>query len=399
MSPLPAELLELARAQLVRLPALAAELAEVLAEKEQFYRQVYESDPDQLRMVCEVNLRQAFESLIERRDVDLNAVRKTGRAQATQGIPLSAALRAFRIAGSFVYESLLERDIPPGMLSPEQLGHVSANVWRIIDLLSDGVAAAYAETEAQAGKHVEQARLARIDALLDGRLSQSQAEDAAAGLDLPQTGMFVVVFSDRPKVDGGHRIGASGLLDSRRWRSAWRPDAGTETGIVVIERESALRSLRQELGSGAFAVGISPIVRTLDALPVALRKARIARRCLLPGASGAVSFGDQPVTTLVAGSLGLAREVAADMLAGVFALPAAERQVLLTTLQVWFTEDGSAQNTGQKLFVHANTVRYRIRRIQELTGRDLTKPRAVAELFVAMEAARLDPTLNDRARF
>lgn len=394
MSPLPAELLELTKAQL---QVLADDLAQLLADTEPFYRAVRDSAPDVLRTVCEVNLRQVFDAQIERREVDLNAVRKTARAQATQGIPLSAALRAFRIAGTYIYETMVEA-MPPGSLSSEQLLQVSGNVWRVIDFLSTAIAATYAEVESTATEQLDQARMATMDALLGGRLTQAQAEDAARGLDLPRGGLFVVVFSDRPMLEAGHRVSVSMLLDHRRWRVLWRPDNGCETGIVVLDRETGLRTLRHELAGASFGVGLSPVVHGIDALPAALRKARIARRSLPPDAEGVAVFGDEPVTTLVAGAMALAREVAADLLAGVFALPAAERQVLLTTLQVWYAEDGSAQNTGRKLFVHPNTVRYRIRRLQELTGRDLTKPKAIAELFVAIEVARLDPGLADRGR-
>jgi len=41
------------------------------------------------------------------------------------------------------------------------------------------------------------------------------------------------------------------------------------------------------------------------------------------------------------------------------------------------------------LHVHRNTVRYRLRRVEELTGRDLTQPIGVAELHLALEAARI----------
>jgi DNA-binding PucR family transcriptional regulator len=41
--------------------------------------------------------------------------------------------------------------------------------------------------------------------------------------------------------------------------------------------------------------------------------------------------------------------------------------------------------------VHPNTVRHRLRRIAAATGRSLTAPRDVAELCLALEAARQQP--------
>jgi DNA-binding PucR family transcriptional regulator len=77
------------------------------------------------------------------------------------------------------------------------------------------------------------------------------------------------------------------------------------------------------------------------------------------------------------------------VLTDLLALPAAERDVLLATLRAWFTEHGSARDAAERLFVHPNTVRYRIRRVQELTGRDLGDPRGIAELYLAVESVRL----------
>ena len=44
---------------------------------------------------------------------------------------------------------------------------------------------------------------------------------------------------------------------------------------------------------------------------------------------------------------------------------------LLTPLDVYLQEDCNITNTTQRLYVHRNTVKYRIKRIQELLGKDL----------------------------
>jgi DNA-binding PucR family transcriptional regulator len=45
----------------------------------------------------------------------------------------------------------------------------------------------------------------------------------------------------------------------------------------------------------------------------------------------------------------------------------------------------------QAIYCHPNTVRYRLRRLQQHTGRSLDDPRAVAELLAALDALRLTP--------
>lgn len=48
---------------------------------------------------------------------------------------------------------------------------------------------------------------------------------------------------------------------------------------------------------------------------------------------------------------------------------------LLATAAAFLEGGGSVEGTGRALFVHPNTVRYRLKRVREVTGRDLTDPR------------------------
>ena len=70
-----------------------------------------------------------------------------------------------------------------------------------------------------------------------------------------------------------------------------------------------------------------------------------------------------------------------------FARETAERGV--EAWAAWFAEDGATSVAATVLHVHRNTVRYRLRRIEELTGRSLARPVGVSELHLALEAARI----------
>jgi hypothetical protein len=47
------------------------------------------------------------------------------------------------------------------------------------------------------------------------------------------------------------------------------------------------------------------------------------------------------------------------------------------------------RSLAKALFCHPNTVRYRLNRVTEHTGRSLTDPQAVTELSLALQADRL----------
>ena len=57
---------------------------------------------------------------------------------------------------------------------------------------------------------------------------------------------------------------------------------------------------------------------------------------------------------------------------------------LLATLRCYLESGRSLETTARQLFVHANTVRYRLRRINELISQDATEPRGAFVLQVAM---------------
>ena len=79
------------------------------------------------------------------------------------------------------------------------------------------------------------------------------------------------------------------------------------------------------------------------------------------------------------------------MLGALIALPAEERTVLLDTFQAWLQAGGSAKDTAAKIYCHPNTVRHRLHRIEELTGRSPSRPTDVAELCLAFEVERRLP--------
>jgi PucR C-terminal helix-turn-helix domain/GGDEF-like domain len=64
--------------------------------------------------------------------------------------------------------------------------------------------------------------------------------------------------------------------------------------------------------------------------------------------------------------------------------------VLLLTLTAFFAHGGSLEATARGLFVHANTVRYRLRRVGDLTGETPTDARGAFTLQVALALGRLE---------
>ena len=79
------------------------------------------------------------------------------------------------------------------------------------------------------------------------------------------------------------------------------------------------------------------------------------------------------------------QRLATEVLGPLDTLADAERYTLLETLRVWVDVGGSATKAANVLYCHANTVRLRLRRIEDKTGRRLDRPGDLAALCLALE--------------
>jgi hypothetical protein len=164
--------------------------------------------------------------------------------------------------------------------------------------------------------------------------------------------------------------------------------------LVVLLSEPPGLDTGGDIGTVVEAFGPGPVVvgpRAAD-LPGAHASARDA----LAGLRAAPARPDAP-RPVAADDLLPERALAGDAVAHRRLVATAVEPVaaaggeLLTTLET-FLESGSAlEACARALFVHPNTVRYRLRRVTELTGLRPTDPRDAFVLRIALLAARLHP--------
>jgi len=214
----------------------------------------------------------------------------------------------------------------------------------------------------------------------------------AAALDLPERGPFLAVSAEAPASGGEGLPRADQVLRLHGIRSAWRLGADEQVGIVALSRDHPPDRVRALLAPLALTrTGISPSYDRLGGTAPAVALARVAGRTLAPGNAGVVAVDDHPLGALVAGAPEIAARVVRSVLGGVLDLDPDERSLLLETVEVWVEAAGSATEAGKRLYCHRNTVRNRLARLEELTGRSLADPRSLAEVCLAVEAVRLLP--------
>ncbi|MEV5649555.1 helix-turn-helix domain-containing protein [Nocardia sp. NPDC052254] len=92
----------------------------------------------------------------------------------------------------------------------------------------------------------------------------------------------------------------------------------------------------------------------------------------------------------------LGDRAAVEALNELLVLPlAAAGSALSDTLDAYLDCGGAVETCARQLFVHPNTVRYRLKRIAEVTGRDPMNPRDAYVLRIAATVGRLTRTRNE----
>ncbi|OLT37012.1 hypothetical protein BJF79_06405 [Actinomadura sp. CNU-125] len=369
-----------------RIPELTDRLvAEVLAEdplytdfvsREEFWESV--------RACLEAGIVQRAQEARGRRP-DLSEAERVGRRRAEQGMPLESLLRSFRIGGRVVWEALIEEVSGEGPEATADLLRYASTVWHTVEQQSTVASEVYRRTESEMLRRSDERVQALLDALLEGRGADGGlAQAASAALDLPERGRYAVVVLRAARRDPGFERPdeLAGL------RFVWRMRTDGEVGVVALGDRSpqdVAAALRDLVPSEA---GISTVVDGLAGLGRARWLAETALATCRPGERRVVRLDDRLPGALVAAQPELAGLLNTQVLGPLDALDAADREILLETLETWLECEGSAMRTAGRLYCHRNTVFNRLRRLEQLTSRSLQRPRDVVELSLALDAAR-----------
>lgn len=137
------------------------------------------------------------------------------------------------------------------------------------------------------------------------------------------------------------------------------------------------------------AVGLSGPT-PLTALTGAWDEARFAVRAASAGTAPVTVVGSEEVTShvllLAAVPDDVRRSYALRVLGAVVEHDERNGTDLVATLRAFLDCSGSWARSAETLHLHVNTVRYRIERVQELTGRDLARLEDRVDVFLALES-------------
>ncbi|MEV6108343.1 helix-turn-helix domain-containing protein [Streptomyces sp. NPDC051940] len=376
-----------ARLARTRLAPLTELIVARIMETDPFYRDPASAPPDTAQVVRD-GLSAGFESLA---DLDPAPGSQSaaymswlGRHRAEQRVPLENLLGGYRAGSDLFWQSLVHTAEDWGPEGTQLLVRSAATVWDLFDRDSRLMADTHRQIAGEATVDKEQRTRALLWQLLEG-VDPADTSEAALSLGLPEDGRFVVaVVATRA---GSH------------WPVPVR-DAGTAGPRVLRVPRTTGEFLVAELGglspadfAGTLAlprgtrVGVSPAVQGTAGLHGARRLAETALRTCTRDREVALLEHRFPAC-LVVRRPDLAAEVADEVLAGLLRVGPVDRALLLEALAAWLSSDGSADEVAAQLYCHRNTVLKRLRRLEQLTGRSVQRPRDLVELSVALDAHR-----------
>ena len=311
--------------------------------------------------------------------------RAIGSMEAHEGRSLEPLQNALRLGARVAWRWLCAAAGEPG-LDLQVLGRIGEAIFVYLDELAAACATGYQEAQAQVVGERGRRRRRLLDLIVaDPPASAEAIADLAkaAGWALPRR-VAVAAIEERP----GLEVAAAPLLPADVLTDWTRH----EPCLLIPDPDGPGRAKLIDHALHGWPAALGPAV-PLSRASASLRWARAA---LGLGLRGAIDFGggvircDEHMSTLlILADEELAGALRAARLAPLDRLKPSARDRLAETLLSWLQHGGNANEVAMLMHVHPQTVRYRLRQIDELFGGELHDPDGRFELEIALRARRL----------
>jgi PucR C-terminal helix-turn-helix domain/GGDEF-like domain len=277
----------------------------------------------------------------------------------------------------------------PQLAAPGEEGVVREAILRYSREVAFAAARVYARAAETRGTWDARLQALLVDALLRGDSSDVLASRAAA-LGWSDAPPVAVAVGRSPGGDTAAVLLGVHRLARRVGIEVFSGVHGDRLVIVVggaADPLAAAHKLAPGFGDGPIVVG--PAVPSLDEASTSARAALAGYRAAAawPAAPRPVGADALLPERALAGDAD-ARRVLRQEVFGSVVRAGGE---LLETLDAFLTHGGALEATARALFVHPNTVRYRMRRVAEITGYAPLQPRDAFALRIALALGRLEP--------
>jgi hypothetical protein len=382
---------EIAEALRARTDELATTLARAIARDVRLYKATAPVPFELVVDGCRTNVRQVLDAIATDAEVDPTAATDLGTERARDGVPLASVMEAYRVGFREIWDAAVNEVANRARVNGDVLRMLTAKIHAAQDVFTAAMAAAYRAEQTRRLRGDESEREILIDSVLHGRLfEQSSVWEAADYLRLPAKGPYVVIAADARAIGTEALPGIEPKMRSMDVFSAWRRLPDLHVGIVHVKTTEQLDNvlaLVSRLATGR--VGVSAQFDDLRDTAQALRYARVTLRGRPDQGPRVTQFDGSILSTAALSAPEVMVKLVTPTIECFAELSHDERDILFDTFRVWLENDGSLRTAGELLFCHPNTVRYRLHRIEQRTGRSLSRPRDVAEFSLAFEVHRL----------
>ncbi|MFC9435952.1 PucR family transcriptional regulator [Nocardia sp. NPDC057030] len=306
-----------------------------------------------------------------------------GEDRGRQGIPVTEMFRGWRVAVRFAIDETVVMGRRLGM-SDRQLLELTNDILALTDTAILAVTRGHLDAEFQVTLHDQQHRADLVRGILFGTLAPGEIrlQVERYGLDSYREYHAIRV---RPSAD---------LPADRLIRLLEPPASNPARGLLaVIDGDLAGIVDTPPTVEIATAAGLGPPAR-LDRMEPSFRRATRAMATAdafeLTGVRDLAGLGLLPAI--------LADTEVGDELVRRYLTPLGENDTaaaLIETAKHYLRNGLRVDHTAKSMGLHTNTVRYRLRRYQELVGIDLTEPDRALEAWWALQRSRLQRTHRD----
>ncbi|MFI7551363.1 PucR family transcriptional regulator [Micromonospora sediminimaris] len=311
----------------------------------------------------------------------LEAAYALGSGEARSGRSVDALLAAYRVGARVSWRELAAATVATG-LPAATVAEFAELMFAYIDELSAASVAGHADELASVGR----ARRRNLERLTQ-QLLAGEAEDvllrSAERADWPVPQTLTVALLPQAKLRGALALLGEHTLESSEELPAGEP--GEETAVLLVPdmHGDRRRQLARVLHGRRAVLGpCRPWARVCSSYR---RVVRVVALGIAQPADGEPLDTEQHLAELL---LSADVEALADLRTRVLQplaeLPAATAERLTETLRSWLLHQGRRDDVAADLFVHPQTVRYRMGQLRELFGDRLTDPRSLLDLTVAL---------------
>lgn len=169
---------------------------------------------------------------------------------------------------------------------------------------------------------------------------------------------------------------------------------GGEEATAARAADGVLREMEAGLAGYTFALGRSRIAEDPADLPRAAGEALLAANVAQGGSDGvALAFEQTGAYRLLLGTMtenpSELRRFYAETVEPLLAYDEQYETELVRTLATFLEADGNVAGTAQRLFTHRHTIYYRLERIRELSGLDVSSSDGREKLSLGLKAMRV----------